>query len=83
MRKIGYARDSTQGQDLGQQLEVLKESGCDLVFGEKISSNAPESKRLELQTALRSLQDGDILVVSKLDRLGRTQSEIVARLALL
>lgn len=83
MRKIGYARVSTQGQDLGQQLETLKNSGCALVFGEKVSSTTPESKRLELQKALQSLQPGDVLVVSKLDRLGRTQSEVVARLALL
>ena len=81
MRRIGYARVSTQGQDLGQQLETIKSSGCDLVFGEKVSSTTPETKRQELQKALQSLQPGDVLVVSKLDRLGRTQSEVVARLA--
>ena len=82
-RRVGYARVSTQGQDLGQQLGVLKEAGCSLVFGEKVSSTAPEHRRVELQRALGALRPGDVLVVSKLDRLGRTQSEVVARLAAL
>lgn len=54
--RIGYARVSTQSQDLGQQLELLKEAGCSLLFGEKVSSPASEHKRLELQAEVeRSL----------------------------
>jgi DNA invertase Pin-like site-specific DNA recombinase len=59
----------------------LREAGCEEVFGEKVSSTVPDHKRQQLQAALVSLQKGDTLVVSKLDRLGRTQSEVVAGLA--
>jgi DNA invertase Pin-like site-specific DNA recombinase len=80
-RRVGYARVSTQGQSLEQQLAVLKEAGCHLVHGEKVSSTVPAERREELQRALGALRQGDTLVVAKLDRLGRTQSEVVARLA--
>ncbi len=80
-RSIGCARVSTEGQTLEQQFAVLKEAGCEVVFGEKVSSIVPALKRQQLQAALVSLQRGDTLVVSKLDRLGRTQSEVVAGLA--
>ena len=80
-RRIGYARVSTQGQSLEQQFAVLREAGCEVVFGEKISSTVPAHKRAQLQAALGALAAGDELVISKLDRLGRTQSEVVARLA--
>lgn len=80
-RLVGYARVSTEGQTLEQQFAVLRDAGCDDVFGEKVSSTVPAHKRQQLQAALSSLQKGDTLVVSKLDRLGRTQSEVVVRLA--
>lgn len=80
-RRIGYARVSTQGQSLDQQLAVLTEAGCSETYGEKISSTVPSHKRQALVDALASLERGDTLVVAKLDRLGRTQSEVVARLA--
>jgi DNA invertase Pin-like site-specific DNA recombinase len=80
-RRVGYARVSTQGQSLEQQLAVLKEAGCHLVYGEKVSSTVPAERREELKKALGALRQGDTLVVAKLDRLGRTQSEVVARLA--
>ena len=80
-RSVGYARVSTEGQTLEQQFAVLRDAGCDEVFGEKVSSTVPVHKRQQLQAALSSLEKGDTLVVSKLDRLGRTQSEVVARLA--
>lgn len=83
MRRVGYARVSTEGQSLDQQLGVLREAGCEEVFGEKVSSTVPDHKRLQLQAALSTLQPGNTLVVSKLDRLGRTQAEVVARLATL
>lgn len=82
-RLIGYARVSTEQQTLEQQLSVLKEAGCEEVFGEKVSSTVPDHKRHQLQAALTALKPGDTLVVSKLDRLGRTQAEVVARLATL
>lgn len=52
-----------------------------MTFGEKVSSTVPSHKREALQNTLGSLEDGDTLVVAKLDRLGRTQSEVVARLS--
>jgi DNA invertase Pin-like site-specific DNA recombinase len=80
-RSVGYARVSTEGQSLDQQLVVLREAGSEEVFGEKVSRTVPAHKRQQLQAALASLQKGDTLILSKLDRLGRTQSEVVAGLA--
>jgi DNA invertase Pin-like site-specific DNA recombinase len=82
-RKVGYARVSTTAQNLEQQLAVLKAAECDLVYGEKVSSTVPAHRRQALCEALGALKPGDTLVVAKLDRLGRTQSEVVARLAAL
>jgi len=80
-KRIGYARVSTQGQSLEQQLAVLADAGCAATFGEKVSSTVPSHKREALLKALETAEEGDTLVVAKLDRLGRTQSEVVARLA--
>ena len=51
------------------------------VFAEKVSSRAPLEKRHQLRACLETLQEGDELVVSKLDRLGRSQVEVINRLA--
>lgn len=83
VKRVGYARVSTQGQSLEQQLAVLTAAGCTPTYGEKVSSTMPSHRRQALQQALSALQQGDTLVVAKLDRLGRTQSEVVARLAAL
>ena len=80
-QRVGYARVSTQGQSLEQQLTVLSSAGCAVTFGEKVSSTVLSHKRQALREALGALEAGDTLVVAKLDRLGRTQSEVVARLA--
>ena len=80
-KRVGYARVSTQGQSLDQQLAVLKEAGCTVTHGEKVSSTVPSHRRHGLQQVLGALGRGDTLVVAKLDRLGRTQSEVVSRLA--
>jgi len=80
-KRVGYARVSTQGQSLEQQLAVLTAAGCAVTLGEKVSSTAPSHRREALLKALDMLKKGDTLVVAKLDRLGRTQSEVVARLA--
>jgi DNA invertase Pin-like site-specific DNA recombinase len=82
-RKIGYARVSTTAQNLEQQLAALEQAGCTVTYGEKVSSTVPSERRQELQKVLAALKEGDTLVVAKLDRLGRTQSEVVARLAAL
>ena len=80
MAVIGYARVSTAHQDTEQQVAVLNEAGCDQVFHECISSTTPDGKRSELQAALSACAAGDELVVAKLDRLGRTQVEVINRL---
>ena len=80
MSSIGYARVSTASQDTAAQVAALEQAGCAQVFHERISSTTPDSKRLQLQAALAELTEGDELVVAKLDRLGRTQVEVINRL---
>ena len=79
-RLIGYARVSTASQSTDAQVEELKQAGCDRIFHEKVSSRTPEEKRIQLQAALATLEEGDCLCVSKLDRCGRTMVEVVNRL---
>jgi len=79
-RTIGYARVSTASQTTDPQVQALKEAGCLRIFAEKVSSRTPENQRIQLQAALSVLEDGDELVVAKLDRLGRTMHEVVNRL---
>ncbi|MFN9113049.1 MAG: recombinase family protein [Bacteroidota bacterium] len=61
----------------------LQAAGCEQVFAERISTRVAEQDRPQLQACLAELRPGDELVVVKLDRLGRTQAEVVARLATL
>jgi DNA invertase Pin-like site-specific DNA recombinase len=79
-RVIGYARVSTTSQTTDPQVEALKAAGCTRVFAEKVSSRTPETQRIQLQAALTVLEEGDELVLSKLDRIGRTMLEVVNRL---
>jgi len=79
-RVIGYARVSTTSQTTDPQVAALKEAGCSRVFAEKVSSRTPEHQRIQLQAALTVLEEGDELVLSKLDRIGRTMLEVVNRL---
>ena len=81
-KKIGYARVSsrTSGQTTDAQVAALKEAGCDVVFEETISTRKKEKDRPQLQACLASLRMGDELVIAKLDRLGRTQREVINRL---
>lgn len=80
MSSIGYARVSTASQDTAAQVAALEQAGCERIFHECISTTTPDSKRLQLQAALEQLAEGDELVVAKLDRLGRTQVEVINRL---
>lgn len=74
MAKIGYARVSSTGQDLEIQLEKLATYGCTkqdgAIFREKRSGTT--DNRPELQACLKHLRKGDVLVVTKLDRLARS-----------
>lgn len=72
--KIGYARVSTDTQDLDLQLIELRQVGCDKIFSEKVSTRR---ERIEKVRALSLLGDGDTLVVWKLDRLARSTMELL------
>lgn len=73
--KIGYARVSTTGQSLESQLETLKNAGCDKVYQEKLSGKSADNRE-RLQTVLEFIQEGDILICTKLDRLARSISDL-------
>jgi DNA invertase Pin-like site-specific DNA recombinase len=72
---IGYARVSTPEQDLTPQLVSLSEAGCEKVFSDKASG--AKANRAGLTDALSHARAGDVLVVWKLDRLGRTMKGLV------
>jgi DNA invertase Pin-like site-specific DNA recombinase len=72
---IGYARVSTQDQNLGLQIEALTKAECRKIFDDKISGSRAE--RPGLAKALEMLREGDTLVVWKLDRLGRSVKNLV------
>lgn len=73
---IGYARVSTVDQNLDMQRDALMAAGCDRIFEEKKSGRA-WSKRPALDAALAFLRPEDVLVVWKLDRLGRSLVEMM------
>ena len=73
--KIGYARVSTDDQNLTSQIEVLEKEGCERIFKEKQSGASKDREQLKL--ALASLRPNDIFIVVKLDRLGRTVKQLV------
>ena len=64
---VGYARVSTQDQDLTAQLEHLHAAGVQKIFKEKISG--AQTDRPELAKLMKTLQPGDTLIVTRLDRL--------------
>ena len=81
MAVIGYARCSTTKQDAAAQREALTAAGVDQLFSEHISGAAPFAERLELNNAIAACAPGDVLLVAKLDRLGRTMEDCVSRVA--
>jgi DNA invertase Pin-like site-specific DNA recombinase len=76
LARIGYARVSSGEQDLDIQLEKLKAEGCAIVRAEKVSAVTREG-RAELATILEFLREGDELVVTRLDRLGRDTRDVL------
>ncbi|MER9299643.1 recombinase family protein [Mesorhizobium sp. M0621] len=80
---VGYARTSTVDQQAGYeaQLRDIKSQGCEKVFSEQVSS--VNARRDELERVIEFVREGDILVVTRLDRLARSVADlcqIVARL---
>jgi len=72
--RVGYARVSSYGQSLEVQLEKL--ANCDRVFCEKVSGRSLDA-RSELQDCLQWVRDGDVLVITKLDRLARSTRDLL------
>src|SRR6266536_2450160 len=75
MTTIGYARVSTTDQDLAIQVTTLKAAGCEVIRSEKRSGTTTEG-RAELQTVLDFLRPGDILMVTRIDRLARSIGDL-------
>ncbi|MCL3880708.1 recombinase family protein [Marivita sp. GX14005] len=75
MKLIGYARVSTTGQTLDAQLEQLRAAGCASIFSETMSG--AQRARPELISALATLAEGDVLVVTRLDRLARSTRDLL------
>lgn len=73
--KIGYARVSTEEQNLDLQLDAMLRAGCEKIYQEKVSGM--KTHRFELSKLLVQLRAGDTLVIWKLDRLGRSLQHLV------
>lgn len=73
--KIGYARVSTQDQNLDRQLDNLRAAGCERIFNEKMTGT--KSDRPELKTMLLTLRSGDVLVIDSFSRLSRSTKDLL------
>ena len=75
----GYARVSTDGQSLDAQVKQLRAAGAEKVFKE--TASGAKTERAELARAIRRLDDGDTLLVTRLDRLARSTRDLLNTLA--
>jgi DNA invertase Pin-like site-specific DNA recombinase len=73
--KIGYARVSTDEQSQDAQLDALNEAGCVKIYHEKYSGKS--KTRPELERMIDTLRKGDIVIVQRLDRLGRSLKDLI------
>lgn len=73
-RKVGYARVSTVGQTLDTQIKSLKKFGCKRIFREKASG--ADGQRVQLRKMVQTLQEGDTVVVTRIDRLARSTFDL-------
>jgi DNA invertase Pin-like site-specific DNA recombinase len=72
---LGYARVSTQDQNLDMQLDALKQYGCERIFQEKMTGTKKE--RPQLEEMLKQLRTGDKVVIYKLDRISRSTKHLI------
>ena len=75
-QRLGYGRVSTQDQNLDAQRDALKKAGVDKIFIEKITGT--KASRPELDKLREQMRQGDTLVVTRLDRLGRSTKDLLA-----
>jgi len=75
MALIGYARVSTTEQDTALQTDALCKAGCERIFEDTVSG--AKAERPGLASALAYLRDGDVLMVWRLDRLGRSLAHLI------
>ena len=75
-RRLGYARVSTYGQTLDAQLEQLRRNGCTKIYREKVSG--ARADRRELLRLLKALAPGDVVTVTRIDRLARSTFDLFA-----
>lgn len=73
--RFGYARVSTEDQNLDLQLAALSQANCDRIFQDRMSG--ARADRPGLQEVMSHLRSGDVLTVYKLDRLGRSVKDLV------
>lgn len=74
MAKIGYARVSTTDQHLDRQIEKLNREGCEKIFMDKLSGAT--TARPALNEMLSYIREGDVVIVTELDRLGRSSKDL-------
>lgn len=72
--RVGYARVSTQDQNLNRQLDQLRKEGCERIVEEKVSGSRAD--RPELTKMLETIREGDVIVVTELSRLSRSVKEL-------
>jgi DNA invertase Pin-like site-specific DNA recombinase len=71
----GYARVSTDAQDLNSQLAQLKAAGCEKIFREKITGTT--AHRPQLQKLMKALAPGDVVITPAVDRLSRDATDLL------
>ena len=73
----GYWRCSTDNQDEERQIRSLMDSGVEVLYGDKITGTSNYGDRKELSKLLETIQEGDLLILSELSRLGRTMTTML------